>query len=190
MAHRQPHLTHNRSTSPADLKHVSQLTFPPTVWVKRGICSADSLINIALCCLGVLPGLLHAWYIIWTYPDPGDEYERIANGDAENARDGHVTYYYVAHAGGPNNQQYRSYGGAAPARPVPKSTSSQQFPGQQRGAVNNFAGAKPPPPPKKQGGGAAAPSGGDADGGEGSTTQPPPTYAEAVRGDHKVQTHD
>ncbi|KAF8445474.1 hypothetical protein BGX38DRAFT_1194741 [Terfezia claveryi] len=27
--------------------------FPPlAVWVKRGICSADSLINFALCCLG------------------------------------------------------------------------------------------------------------------------------------------
>ena len=32
-----------------------------TVWIKRGICSADSLINIALCCLGYIPGLLHAW---------------------------------------------------------------------------------------------------------------------------------
>jgi hypothetical protein len=31
------------------------------VWVKRGICSADSFINIALCCLGYLPGLIHAW---------------------------------------------------------------------------------------------------------------------------------
>jgi hypothetical protein len=31
------------------------------VWIKRGICSADSFINIALCCLGWLPGLLHAW---------------------------------------------------------------------------------------------------------------------------------
>ena len=32
-----------------------------TVWVKRGICSCDSIINIALCMLGYLPGLIHAW---------------------------------------------------------------------------------------------------------------------------------
>lgn len=37
------------------------ILFPPfAVWVKRGLCSADSLINIALCILGFLPGLLHA----------------------------------------------------------------------------------------------------------------------------------
>ena len=38
------------------------ILFPPlAVWVKRGICSADSVINICLCCLGFIPGLLHAW---------------------------------------------------------------------------------------------------------------------------------
>ena len=46
---------------------------PATVWVERGICSVDSLINIALCCLGYLPGLLHAWYIIAKYPEIGHE---------------------------------------------------------------------------------------------------------------------
>lgn len=40
------------------------------VWVKRGICSADSLINIALCCLGYLPGLFHAWVIILSPEHP------------------------------------------------------------------------------------------------------------------------
>ncbi|KAK9462419.1 uncharacterized protein V1516DRAFT_153409 [Lipomyces oligophaga] len=54
------------------------IVFPPfPVWVKRGICSADSLINIALCMLGFFPGLLHSWYIISRYPeepflDPAD----------------------------------------------------------------------------------------------------------------------
>jgi uncharacterized membrane protein YqaE (UPF0057 family) len=34
------------------------ILFPPiAVWVKRGICSADSLINIALCCASTLPTL-------------------------------------------------------------------------------------------------------------------------------------
>ncbi|EKG13009.1 hypothetical protein MPH_09829 [Macrophomina phaseolina MS6] len=165
------------------------LLFPPVaVWVKRGICSADSLINIALCCLGLLPGLLHAWYIIWAYPDPGDEYERVAGNDSES----NVTYYYVAHttapAGPPQHQQpYRTHAapnyGAAGTRPVPKSTSSQQFPGQQQaGVVNPWADEVSP---------AAQQGSSSAQGaGEGSTSQPPPTYAEAVRGDHKVQTHD
>ncbi|KAK7205554.1 hypothetical protein BZA70DRAFT_267384 [Myxozyma melibiosi] len=67
------------------------ILFPPLpVWIKRGICSADSLINIALCMLGFLPGLLHSWYIIARFPeepfiDPRDleaqEFSRI-NGRA------------------------------------------------------------------------------------------------------------
>ncbi|KAH9844936.1 putative stress response RCI peptide [Teratosphaeria destructans] len=69
------------------------ILFPPiAVWVKRGLCSVDSLINIALCCLGFLPGLLHAWYIIAITPDP--TYESL---DPEQGRGqpGVVTYYYV-----------------------------------------------------------------------------------------------
>ncbi|EGW32828.1 uncharacterized protein SPAPADRAFT_60171 [Spathaspora passalidarum NRRL Y-27907] len=43
--------------------------FPPLpVWIRRGICSCDSLINIALCILGYFPGLIHSWYIIAKYP--------------------------------------------------------------------------------------------------------------------------
>lgn len=46
------------------------IIFPPLpVWIKRGLCSADSLINIALCCLGFLPGLIHSWYIIAASPE-------------------------------------------------------------------------------------------------------------------------
>ncbi|KAI1002616.1 hypothetical protein K3495_g5580 [Podosphaera aphanis] len=46
------------------------IIFPPiAVWVKRGVCSADSLINLLLCALGGIPGLLHAWYIITKYPE-------------------------------------------------------------------------------------------------------------------------
>ncbi|KAF2143850.1 uncharacterized protein K452DRAFT_247322 [Aplosporella prunicola CBS 121167] len=174
------------------------LLFPPVaVWVKRGICSADSIINLALCCLGLLPGLLHAWYIIYTYPDTSDsEYERVAASDPE--ANGSVTYYYVQrgnnNAGGRQQQpssgaqqQYRShgqptYGGVAP---MPGSASRHQFPGQQQSGVKNaFAGAGAPPakaplPPANAGG----------ESGEGaSNALPPPTYAEAVKGDHKVQT--
>lgn len=58
-----------------------------TVWVKRGICSADSLINILLCVLGFIPGLLHAWYIIAKFPDEYDyEYEGIPDRERQPRR--------------------------------------------------------------------------------------------------------
>ncbi|KAF4312896.1 hypothetical protein GTA08_BOTSDO11779 [Botryosphaeria dothidea] len=167
------------------------ILFPPVaVWVKRGVCSADSLINIALCCLGLLPGLLHAWYIIWAYPDPSD-YERVSGNDSEN---GNVTYYYVAHTSAgpsPSQQPYRSHGapnyGAAGNKPVPASTSNKQFPGQQAGVANPWADQISPAAQQHSQSSAAE---GSSTNGEGSASQPPPTYAEAVRGDHKVQTHE
>ncbi|CAE6538731.1 unnamed protein product [Rhizoctonia solani] len=40
------------------------LLFPPIpVFIKRG-CSADVFINILLCVLGWIPGVIHAWLII------------------------------------------------------------------------------------------------------------------------------
>lgn len=48
---------------------VVSVFFPPlAVWIRRGICSCDSLINICLCILGYIPGLIHAWYIMAKYP--------------------------------------------------------------------------------------------------------------------------
>lgn len=48
---------------------VLALFIPPLpVMIRRGICSADTVINIALCCLGILPGVIHSWYIIANYP--------------------------------------------------------------------------------------------------------------------------
>lgn len=41
---------------------------PIPVFVKRGFFSADFWINILLCLLGFIPGLLHAYYIILLYP--------------------------------------------------------------------------------------------------------------------------
>jgi hypothetical protein len=71
--------------------------------------------------------------------------------------------------------------------------SGGQFPGQQSDVTNQNAA-------KKGGKGASGPSGtngvsrpGDAPqhlGGEGSSSQPegpPPTYADVIKGDHKVQ---
>lgn len=130
------------------------------VWIKSGICTADSLINILLCTLGYVPGLIHAWYIISLYPEPGDyEYETIPNDQGE---DGRVTYHYVNHR--PNGEALM-HQGLPQGQPQPQqsqrgygTTQSTAVPGeQQRGE-------------------------GSAEGGV------PPSYDQAVRGDHKVQT--
>ncbi|KAL8906993.1 MAG: hypothetical protein Q9207_001679 [Kuettlingeria erythrocarpa] len=92
--------------------------FPPiAVWIKSGLCTLDSLINILLCMVGYLPGVLHAWYIIAKYPDPSaSDYEDLESG----AQRQHVTYYYVTDgrnnsvgdpvAPAPQRQQYPGYG--------------------------------------------------------------------------------
>lgn len=98
--------------------HLTLLTSscPKTaVWIKRGLCTADSLINLGLCMLGYIPGLLHAWYIIAAYPEPSDDYEALPGDGGEN---GHVTYYYVSRrdqqrggqGGGGAGGQQRAYG--------------------------------------------------------------------------------
>ena len=123
-----------------------------------GVCTADSVINLALCCLGYLPGLLHAWYIILKYPEPdydSVEYEAI-HGGAEPGRDvesGRVSYVYVAHQPGQTPPPQRGYG-------------TVQSPQEQR------------------------PAGDSSHARSQSDARPPPTYAEAVRGDHKVQADD
>ncbi|KAF2188285.1 UPF0057-domain-containing protein [Zopfia rhizophila CBS 207.26] len=155
--------------------------FPPIgVWVKRGICSADSLINIALCCLGFLPGLLHAWYIILQYPDPYD-YEGLHDG--ERGGDGSVTYYYVQHGPAPPRQGHgqRSYG------TVGSQPSGGQFLGQQTGVVNAFPQPKPKPNAQPQNGVAGQEVQGQQGGESSRPAENPPTYADVIKGDHKVQ---
>jgi len=141
--------------------------FPPiAVWIKRGVFSVDSLINILLLILGYIPGILHAWYIIARYPDDPD-YDLIPA--AERQSEGRVTYYYVSSDGqrvATGSRQQRgtgSYGTAGPslaARP---------------------AGQAITPAP--------APVSSTPHAGEGSSEGAvPPSYADAVKGDHKVQT--
>jgi len=135
--------------------------FPPiAVWIKRGICSVDSLLNILLLLLGYLPGLLHAWYIIAKYPDDPDY--ALIPADVERQSEGRVTYYYVSSDGQRiatgSRQQHgaEGYGTAGAARPA----------GQ--------ASALAPAP---------------AHAGEGSSGGAvPPSYADAVKGDNKTQT--
>nr|POE71915.1 plasma membrane proteolipid 3 [Quercus suber] len=141
------------------------ILFPPiAVWVKRGLCSADSLINIALCCLGFIPGLLHAWYIIAVTPDP--TYEQVP----QDPEGGHVTYYYVQQ-GQPQPRDPHGYGTVSDGRVAYKAVPNQQFPAPRQGQ-----GFVQPPPPATQSQ-AAGPSSGDV----------PPAYTDVVQGDHKVQ---
>ncbi|EER24211.1 hypothetical protein D8B26_002407 [Coccidioides posadasii str. Silveira] len=164
--------------------------FPPVaVWIKVGICSADSIINIALCCLGYVPGLLHAWYIILKYPEPYDEYPDgyqpiVGSGTHHDPENGSVTYYYVAHHHRDNNRSphnhispQRSYGATqqnAPGVPPPSTKPAPPVPPQHPSQQNE-------------------PARGESSG-QGSSSRPhdgsrpPPTYAEAVKGDYKIQS--
>jgi len=181
------------------------ILFPPIgVWIKRGICSADSIINILLCVLGYIPGLIHSWYIICSYPD---SYERIPDGES------HVHVYYVRPGGA---------GGAPPpsAGPPPGGHSSPQAPGGGYGTIKDQPQPRELPTPAAASSGAEAgsssqaaqsstrqpavdakvagadlPSGPVQDAGpapeEGSSegAVPPPSYADAVRGNNKIQSH-
>ncbi|MCJ1477681.1 hypothetical protein MMC13_006354 [Lambiella insularis] len=113
------------STSDLFLALIAVLFPPIAVWIKRGLCSLDSLLNLLLCFLGFLPGLLHAWYIIAKYPDAAD-YEAV-NQDPEGGR---VTYYYVSSDG------QRMDGGNASAQRKPAPRQPQQGYGatQQQGS--------------------------------------------------------
>ncbi|KAI0435340.1 hypothetical protein F5Y09DRAFT_293404 [Xylaria sp. FL1042] len=155
---------------------VIAILFPPlAVWVKCGLCSADSIINLLLCCLGYIPGLLHAWYIIAKFPDT-DEYERVPqdyeHGYHTNSGGERVTYVIV-----PTPQPHPDYNAAQ---------SQQQ--------------AKHSQPPVNYGTAAAASStshpshqneaGGSSSNGGGNHDRAPPTYAEAVEGDNKIQSDE
>ncbi|PQE10223.1 stress response rci peptide protein [Rutstroemia sp. NJR-2017a WRK4] len=136
------------------------ILFPPVaVWVKRGICSVDSIINILLCMLGFLPGLLHAWYIIAKFPE--HDYDYIPDSEAR------VTYVVVQEPGLRNQRMPKNGAGPGP---------------QQQGTTGYGATTAPTVQQQQNGTWATA--------GEGSSNAVPPTYEQAVRGDHKVQTHD
>ncbi|POS83129.1 hypothetical protein EPUL_003437 [Erysiphe pulchra] len=114
------------------------ILFPPfPVWVKRGICSADSLINICLCALGGIPGILHAWYIISQHPHG----EQSGLGDAESAR---ITRYVVIQepqspvkGSTPSAQPYTGYGATASTNQPHSGTvnASSSVPSNQTGPV-------------------------------------------------------
>ncbi|EGE02259.1 stress response RCI peptide [Trichophyton equinum CBS 127.97] len=169
--------------SPDAFLAILAVLFPPiAVWIKVGVCSADSLINIALCCLGYVPGLLHAWYIILKYPEADDEYPDgyrpiVGHGQRGDAEAGRVTYYYIAHEQAHPNQHHHQ--------------QQQQQQQQQRSYgtnVNPESRAAPPPPvPQKPHQNGGVPDQGSSSRPEGEH-RAPPTYAEAVKGDNKIQS--
>ncbi|KAK4227180.1 hypothetical protein QBC38DRAFT_509900 [Podospora fimiseda] len=147
------------------------ILFPPLpVWVKRGICSADSFINILLCTLGFIPGLLHAWYIIFKHPDPPYDYDYTQG--AHNAEYGqgqaNGRIYVFVHDGSPSGSA-RGPIGQPKIQPHMNYGSTFQAPPQHH---------------QNQEEGVAGPSSG------GETNAPPPSYAQVVAGDHKIQTQD
>lgn len=143
------------------------IVFPPiAVWIKSGICTADSLINILLLLLGYIPGLLHAWYIISLYPEPDHpDYEYL--GDAESGQpQQRVTYYYVD----TNDLEAGSGGG-----------ESQRTAGQEGGQreYGTVAGVREGHQQQQQWQGMQYP--GDTQQGQGGV---PPTYEQAIKGGH------
>ncbi|KAK3984726.1 hypothetical protein QBC44DRAFT_336517 [Cladorrhinum sp. PSN332] len=156
------------------------ILFPPLpVWVKRGICSADSLINILLCTLGFIPGLLHAWYIIFKHPDPPYDYDYTQG--AHNAEHGGSNpqgrVYVFVHDGAANNSR-------APLQQNPSHYSAQP---KIQNNMNYGSTQHHHNHDSNQEEGVAGPSSND-DG------APPPSYAQVVAsgapGDHKIQSQD
>lgn len=72
---------------------VLSVLFPPLpVWIRRGFCTGDSLINVCLFILGYFPGLIHSWYIIAKYPPYSDIYY-VYRSDIENQTTSRVANY-------------------------------------------------------------------------------------------------
>lgn len=151
------------------------LLFPPLpVWVKCGICSADSFINILLCVLGYIPGLIHAWYIIAKYPEPGSDYDTLPQSESEAGR---VTYVIIHEDG---RRSYRNQPANA-AQPKPQQQNGMSY--GTAGANGSSASAPAPAP--------APAAAATHNAGEGSSDgAPPPSYAQVVAGDHKVQSQE
>ncbi|GJC78336.1 plasma membrane proteolipid 3 [Colletotrichum liriopes] len=156
------------------------LLFPPLpVWVKRGLCSADSLINILLCLLGYIPGLIHAWYIIAKFPEPDYEYESVPQQDREGGR---VTYVFVhGNGNGPHTQQPQQQPRPSQHNKGNLSYGTATNNNSSTAAAGGSSRPQPQQPQQYQ----------DQGAGEGSSDGAvPPSYAEVVAGDNKIQTRD
>ncbi|KAK3951527.1 hypothetical protein QBC32DRAFT_371052 [Pseudoneurospora amorphoporcata] len=153
------------------------ILFPPLpVWVKSGICSADSFINLLLCVLGFLPGLLHAWYIIAKNPTPPFDYGGAAYDANESGvrGEGGQRIYVFVHDQNQTGDSRHHCQQAAHKNQQPK----------RQGNMNYGTTTAGQHAPQDSGIAHAGPSSGD------NHAAPPPSYAQVVAGDHKVQTQD
>ncbi|CAK7222561.1 hypothetical protein SCUCBS95973_004883 [Sporothrix curviconia] len=180
------------------------LLFPPLpVWVKRGLCSADSVINILLCVLGYIPGLIHAWYIIAKFPEPDYDYE-VVGQDAE--RSGNRVTYVVVHenhrhghssnsnnsrrGGSSNNTGHITTAGAAGNDSNVQSAAPKIQDNMNYGTAAAAPAPAPAPAPASHTPAAGSSSHAADNGGEGGSEAPPPSYAQVVAGDNKIQNQE
>jgi len=173
--------------SPDCFLAILAVLFPPVaVWVKSGICSADSIINLALLCLGYIPGLLHAWYIIAKHPDPySNNYEAVEGGNQQ------VYYYTATYPSVTSHTQPQYLPPQQPSnqpvtRPQQYGTTASSSPATETVATGEAPKSITPQSPlvvvdgmshETLGSSAAGPS------------VAPPSYSDVVKGDFKVQ-HD
>lgn len=123
------------------------LIFPPLpVAIKRGICSADFLINLLLSLLGFLPGLVHAFYIVLKYPE-GLNGCTHQHGDLErqaHVRPAHQVFpgqaYQQQH---PPQQQGNMHGVYGHQQKLQQHMHAQQAPGNY-GATGGSSSQAPP----------------------------------------------
>ncbi|MCJ1311804.1 hypothetical protein MMC25_005477 [Agyrium rufum] len=153
--------------------------FPPlTVWIKRGLCSCDALLNILLCLLGYIPGLIHAWYIIAKYPDDYDEEEAMGDGNER----GRYVLVVGSEEEGRGGRYVKTRGARGVGAREGQAGQAQRgygtVEGLPEGSGRASAGAGP-------GVGGSSGQGGSSEGQ--APSLPPPSYQEAVKGDHKVQ---
>ncbi|KOS20549.1 Plasma membrane proteolipid 3 [Escovopsis weberi] len=197
---------------------VLAVLFPPLpVWVKSGLCSADALINILLCLLGYLPGLLHAWYIIAKHPDPPYDYQYDHQHQHQHAysyepvpaparppHDARVAYEYVYVRSPPpqGGMHYPPAGAASPHQGHHQQQQQQSYPHQgyhqqqQQQQQQQHEYSQQQQHHHVQDGmnygtaGAWSQQHHDGQGyGEGGSNAPPPPYT-PLPGDHKIQTRD
>lgn len=122
---------------------VLSVLFPPLpVWIRRGFCSSDSLINILLCILGYFPGLIHSWYIIAKYPPYSSETKvfYVYRSDLENqtprGSDHHVHIHQHCEQQ-PQRQQAQ--------KPIVNQPLCVETPQPQYGAVTEGSSSGAPP---------------------------------------------
>ncbi|KAK6457258.1 uncharacterized protein RJT20DRAFT_93631 [Scheffersomyces xylosifermentans] len=122
---------------------VLSVLFPPLpVWIRRGFCTSDSLINILLCMLGYFPGLIHSWYIIAKYPpySSSTKVYYVYRNDLENQtprpNDSHIHIHH-------HEQQPRQQ----PQKPITQQPLFESHPQPNYGAITEGSSSNNNAPP-------------------------------------------